>query len=79
MIAKIFLGAIMILVFITLYPFFIGLWTDNTSGFLYMMSGIGNGTAMSPLEASIWGLFPLAFLILGVGGIAWLIVREKDR
>jgi ABC-type multidrug transport system permease subunit len=75
MVARVFLGTIMILVFIITYPFFISLWTDNTSGFNHMMLS----TNMSDMERSIWGLFPLAFLVLGVGGIIWLIVRDKDR
>ena len=73
MVAKVFLGIIMILVFIILYPYFMGLWTDNISGFGRMMAS----TNMSDLETSFWGLFPLLFLILGVGGIAWLMVRDK--
>lgn len=82
MIAKLFLGVIMILAFLVLYPFFIGLWTDNVSGLNRMMADMTTSTgapAMSALETSIWGLFPLAFLVLGVGGIAWLMVRDKDR
>jgi hypothetical protein len=75
MIARIFLGLIMILCFITIYPYFISLWTDNVSGFSHMMLS----TNMSSMETSIWGLFPLVFLVMGVGGIAWLIVRQKDR
>jgi hypothetical protein len=45
------------------------------------MSNITNldGTpAMSELEKSIWQLFPLILLLGGVGGFAWLIVREKN-
>jgi hypothetical protein len=63
-----------------LYPFFMALWTDPTNGFLHMMSTItkpDGSPAMSDMETSIWGLFPLAFLILGCGGIAWLMVRDK--
>lgn len=76
MVAKVFLGIIMIFAFIMLYPFFIGLWTDNVSGFNRMMADMGT---MSALETSIWGFFPLIFLIMGVGGIAWLMVRDKDK
>jgi hypothetical protein len=82
MIAKIFLGIIMILAFIMIYPYMINLWTDNISGFNVLMNNITNvdgSPAMSEMEKSIWGLFPLMLLVLGVGGIAWLIVREKDR
>jgi hypothetical protein len=75
MVAKVFLGVILILVFLIIYPSFISLWTDNVSGFNLMMSS----TNMSTLETSIWGLFPLIFLVLCVGGIAWLMVRDKDR
>jgi hypothetical protein len=75
MIAKIFLGAILILCFLMIYPSFISLWTTNGTGFNSMMAN----TTMTDLETSIWGLFPLLFLIMGVGGFAWLIVREKDR
>ena len=58
------------------------MFTDPTSGFNHMMTTITkpDGTpAMSDLETSIWGLFPIIFLIMGVGGIAWLIVRDKER
>jgi hypothetical protein len=82
MIAKVFLGIIMILAFIMVYPYMMNLWTDNVSGFNVLMNNITNvdgSSAMSEMEKSIWGLFPLAFLILGGGGIAWLIVRDKDR
>jgi hypothetical protein len=75
MVAKVFLGVIMILAFLMIYPYMMSLWTDNVSGFGIMMSS----TNMSALETSIWGLFPLAFLILGIGGFAWLMVRDKDR
>jgi hypothetical protein len=75
MVAKVFLGCIMILCFLCIYPYFISLWTDNVSGFSHMMLS----TNMSAMETSIWGLFPLVFLILGCGGIAWLMVRDKDR
>jgi len=80
MVAKVFLGIIMILAFIMLYPYMMSMWTDNVSGFNVLMNSITkpDGTpAMSSLEQSIWGLFPLAFLILGCGGIAWLMVRDK--
>jgi hypothetical protein len=75
MVAKVFLGCIMILCFLCIYPYFISLWTDNVSGFSHMMLS----TNMSTLETSIWGLFPLIFLVLCVGGIVWLMVRDKDR
>jgi len=73
MVAKVFLGLIMILCFITIYPFFMSLWTTNGTGFNAMMAT----TNMTAMETSFWGLFPLLFLIMGVGGIAWLIVRDK--
>lgn len=79
MLMRIFMGCILILCFLILYPFIINLWTDPTAGFNHMMAGITttNGSlAMSDLEVSIWGLFPLAFLVLGVGGIVWLMVRD---
>ena len=75
MIAKVFLGCIMILCFITIYPFFMELWTTKGTGFNAMMAT----TNMTPMETSFWGFFPLIFLILGCGGIAWLMVRDKDR
>jgi hypothetical protein len=81
MIAKIFLGCILILVFLMIYPSISSLWTANDSGFNSIMSNITNldGTpAVSELEKSIWQLFPLILLLGGVGGFAWLIVREKN-
>lgn len=75
MVARVFLGLIMILCFLCVYPYFISTFTDNVSGFNRMM----NATNMTPMETSFWGLFPLLFLVMGVGGIAWLIVRQKDR
>lgn len=75
MLMKIWLGLIMIIAFLIIYPSFISLWTDNVSGFSHLMSH----TPMTDLETSIWGLFPLLFLVLGVGGVAWLIVRDKER
>lgn len=81
MIAKIFLGCILILVFLMIYPMISSLWTDNISGFNRMMANITNldGTpAVSELERSIWQLFPLVLLLVGVGGFLWLIVRERN-
>ena len=82
MIAKVFLGIIMIFVFIMVYPYMMNFWTDNVSGMNRLMANItnANGTpGMSALETSVWGFFPLIFFILGCGGIAWLMVRDKDR
>ena len=79
MFMRIFMGAILILAFLILYPSFMSLWTDPTNGFNLLMSGIvsPNGTpGMTDLETSIWGLFPLVFLVLGVGGLVWLMVRD---
>jgi uncharacterized membrane protein len=76
MLMKLWLGLIMIIAFLLIYPSFISLWTDNISGFNRMI--VDQGTS-SQLELSIWGLFPFLFLVLGVGGIAWLIVRDKER
>jgi hypothetical protein len=76
MLMKLWLGLIMIISFLLIYPSFISLWTDNQSGFNRHMANMGT---LSPLETSIWGLFPLIFLVAGIGGIAWLIVRDKER
>jgi hypothetical protein len=80
MIARIFLGCILILTFLIIYPFFIEIWTDPGSGLNSMMANITNldgSAAMSDLETSIWGIFPLALLLIGVIGIGWLIVRDR--
>jgi hypothetical protein len=82
MVAKVFLGCIMILSFLVLYPYMMSLWTDNVSGLNRLMANMTTSTgapAMSSLETSIWGLFPLTFLVLCCGGIVWLMVRDKDR
>lgn len=80
MIARIFLGCVLIITFLIIYPYFTGIWTDNVSGLNRMMAGMVNldGTSsMSSLETAIWGIFPLALLIIGVVGIAWLIVKDR--
>lgn len=83
MLMRIFLGLMLIISFLLVYPFISNLFTDNVSGFQRMMADIvDNSTGvpvsvMSELETSFWGIFPLLFLILGVGGIAWLIVRDR--
>jgi len=82
MLMKLFLGIILILCFLMVYPFITSLITDNVSGFARMMADIkkpDGSDAMTPLETSFWGLFPVLFLLAGVGGIAWLIVRDKER
>jgi hypothetical protein len=43
------------------------------------MTDYSGAPAMSDIETGFWGLFPLLFLIAGIGGIAWLIVRDRDR
>lgn len=75
MLARIFLGLIIIIAFLIIYPSFISLWTDNVSGFNLLI----NATSASDLEKSIWGLFPLVFLVMGIGGVAWLIVRDREK
>jgi len=80
MVMKLFMGLMLILVFLVVYPYLMSFLTDNVSGMLNLMNGIKNvdGTpAVSETEQGFWGLFPLLFLIMGVGGIAWLIVRDK--
>ncbi len=80
MLMRLFFGIMIILCFLVIYPYFITLWTDNTTGFLTMMSGIttSNGSsAMSDMETSIWGLFPLFFLVMGIGGYVWLIAKDR--
>jgi len=82
MLMKLFLGIILILCFLMVYPFISSLITDNVSGFSHMMAEIkkpDGSDAMTPMETAFWGLFPLLFLIAGVGGFAWLIVRDKER
>ena len=79
MFMRIFMGIILILAFLMLYSPFMSLWTDSTSGFNHLMTGIttANGSpGMTDLETSIWGLFPLVILLLGVGGLVWLMVRD---
>ena len=76
MLMKLWLGLMMIISFLLIYPSFISLWTDNQSGFIRYMADMGT---LTPLETSIWGLFPVVFLVLGCGGILWLIVRDKER
>lgn len=80
MVMRLFLGVMIILCFLVIYPYFISLWTDNTSGFNVIMGNItdlSGAKTLSDLEASIWGMFPLLFLALGVGGFVWLIVKDR--
>jgi hypothetical protein len=82
MLARIFLGFILILTFLIIYPYFTGIWTDNVSGLNRMMANMVNldgSLSMSPLETAIWGFFPLALLLIGVGGFAWLMFRDRER
>jgi hypothetical protein len=74
MFMKIFLGLILIVAFLMLYSPFMSLWTDNVSGLNRLMADTAN---VSELEASFWGLWPLIFLVLGLGGIIWLMVRDR--
>jgi len=75
MLMRLFLGLTLILCFLVIYPSMMSILTDNVSGLLTLIPA----GSMSPLEQSIWGLFPLAFLVLGVGGFIWLIVRDRER
>jgi hypothetical protein len=82
MLMRLFLGIIIILCFLMVYPFISELFTNPTDGFLHMMANItkpDGSPAMSDFETSLWGLFPIIFLLLGCGGVAWLIVRDKER
>jgi hypothetical protein len=78
---RIVFGVIIIGVFLMIYPFLMQVWTDNSSGLNGLMAGMTNldgSPAMSDLETSIWGLFPLLFLVLVVGGYIWIMARERD-
>lgn len=75
MLMRIFLGVIMIGVFLVVFPFINNLFMDNQSGFMYMIQQ----TNVSQMELAFWNFFPLAFLILGIGGVAYLIVRDRER
>lgn len=75
MLMRIFLGLMLIIAFLMIYPYIITLWTDNVSGIMTLVPA----GSMSDLEKSIWGLFPLLFLVLGVGGIIWMIVKDRDK
>lgn len=80
MLARIFLGTIMIIAFLMVFPYISALWTDNISGFGVMMANMtmsDGSPAMSEGETAVWGLFPLAFFLIGVGGLIWLIVRDR--
>ena len=80
MLLKIFFGLIIILCILMVFPSISYLWTDNSTGFLKQMSGITtyNGSvAMSDMETSYWGLFPVLLLVVGVGGYIWLIARDR--
>jgi len=65
----------MIGVFLIVFPFVNALFSDNSSGFGYMIAQ----TNASQMELAFWNFFPLAFLLLGVGGIAYLIVKDRER
>lgn len=80
MLARIFLGTIMIIAFLMIFPMISGIWTDNDSGLNSLMANMTNydgSPALSDMETTYWGLFPLLFFLIGVGGLIWLIARDR--